>query len=148
MAKTKKKRNKTTNPHRPHVQLTDQQYRERLLVLLEARETHYDDQNAFFDLSGGQRQAVAQAEFELVARREKIPVMIVPIKGKPTLGFVFPPGKRPSPQVLVRGPGGEIKFRSPAPEQEETAEESSAALPTDESDLALSEPSRIAGETI
>lgn len=91
------------------VNLTEEQYIDRLLVLLEAREAHYDSQNAFFDLGGGERQHLVKAEFDFVARQEKIPVLVHSVKGKRTLVFVFPPGSRPKPQVVVRGKNGERK---------------------------------------
>ncbi|CAM2009646.1 hypothetical protein [Acanthopleuribacter pedis] len=114
MAKSKKrdrtpKQNKNV---RAQIQLNDEQYVARLLVLLEAREAQYDNQNVYFDLGGGERQQIVKAEFDLVARREGIPVVVHPVKGKRTLAFVFPPRSRPKPRVIVRGPDGEIKFQS------------------------------------
>ncbi len=116
MAKSKK-RNRTPKQNknvRAQVQLNDEQYIARLLVLLEGREAHYDNQNVYFDLGGGERQQIVKAEFDFVARREGIPVLVHPIKGKRALAFVFPPRARPEPRVEIRGPDGKIKFRSGA----------------------------------
>ena len=133
MAKPKKKRKKSGSVNRPYVNLTEEQYHERLLILLEARETHYDNQNAFYDLGGGQRQQVVKAEFDLVARREGIPVMVHPVKGKPTLAFVFPPAERPPAEVIVCAADGTIKHRVTPPEK--SLNTSPAGADSENSDL-------------
>lgn len=111
-SKDKKRRGKQSQLARPQVHLTDEQFIQRLLVLLEAREAYYDNQNVYFDLGGGERQQIVKAEFDLVARREGIAVLVHPVKGKRKLAFVFPPRSRPEPRVIVHGPNGVVKFQS------------------------------------
>lgn len=112
MAKPKKKRKKNGPVQRPQIHLTEEQYQDRLLTLLEAREAHYDGHNNYFDLGGGQRHQIVKAEFDMVARREGIAVMVHPIKGKPTLAFIFPQIKRPPAEVIVCAPDGTLKHRA------------------------------------
>lgn len=114
MAKSKKKKSaaRTTQTARPQVTLTDEQYIQRLLVLLEARDAHDHDQNTYFDLGGGERPQIVKAEFDLVARREQIKVLVHPVKGKRTLAFVFVPETKPEPKVIILDAGGKVKYRS------------------------------------
>ncbi|CAM2008789.1 hypothetical protein APED_19215 [Acanthopleuribacter pedis] len=137
MAKPKKKRKKSGPAHRPQVHLTEEQYHERLLTLLEAREAHYDGHNNYFDLGGGQRHQIVKDEFDLVARREGIPVMVHPVKGKPTLAFVFPPAERPPAEVIVCSGDGTIKHRIAPPEK--SMKTPPAEADSETSDLAIPE---------
>ena len=114
-AKTKKKK-PTKSPVSPPVQLSQEQYQQRMLILVAAYEAFQTDQHVYYDLGSGERPQKVQAEFEHIARREKIPVYITPVKGKPTLAFVFPPRKKSPPQVVVRDAEGTVKFRSPEQE--------------------------------
>lgn len=114
MSKSRKKKGVSRKPHSTHpkINLTDDQYNQRLLTLLEAREAQNNGQHVYFDLGAGERPQVVKAEFDHVARREKIPVLVHPVKGKPTLAFVFPPGPAREPEVIVRGRDGGIKFQT------------------------------------
>ena len=114
MAKSKKKKRaaRTAQTARPQVILTDEQYIQRLLVLLEARDAHDHNQNTYFDLGGGERPQIVKAEFDLVARREQIKVLVHPVKGKRTLAFVFAPETQPDAEIMIRDANGTIKFRS------------------------------------
>ncbi|CAM2009601.1 hypothetical protein [Acanthopleuribacter pedis] len=114
MAKSKKKKRatRTSQSSRPQVKLSEAMYSQRLLLLLEARDAHDHHENTYFDLGGGERPQIVKAEFDFVARREKIQVLVHPVKGKRTLAFVFPPRDKPKPAVVIRDADGNIKYRS------------------------------------
>lgn len=102
MVKKRKPKSKSNSPP----SLSDARYQKLLIILLEAWESAEQGQDVFWDFGSGERPKKIIGEFQLVAKKESIPVKIT--NQGTSLRLKFPEDSRPI-QVRVKSKSGQIK---------------------------------------
>lgn len=100
----KKRKRKSTQ--KPTVSLTEARYQKLLLILIEAWDSSSCGQDLFWDFGSGERPQKIISEFQFVAKKESIPLVITHVGESLKLAF---PTESQKLMVRVKSSSGSLR---------------------------------------